>query len=250
MTLEEVAHGYIAVANENMARPMREISIARGHDIKEHVLACFGGAGGQHACALARALGIRKIHIHRFAGILSAYGLGLADVVVEKQEPASGILAETSLPGLITRLDDLTERANTELRRQGNFQQVEIRRYLNLRYQGTDTAMMVLESPGTIFKSEFIKTHKREFGFEISGRDIRVDDIRVRVTGRSEGVEENQGCGKIGSDRAGFPNAMLFFRGMEKHPGIFTKNPGDRRKNSRSRYYDRPNLDFAGGTRL
>ncbi len=190
MTLEEVAHGYIAVANENMARPIREISIARGHDIKEHVLACFGGAGGQHACALARALGIRKIYIHRFAGILSAYGLGLADVVVEKQEPASRILAEPSLPGLLARLDDLTERTKADLSRQGNFQQVEIRRYLNLRYRGTDTAMMILESPGTDFKTEFIRSHKREFGFEVSGRDIRVDDFRVRVTGKSQGIKK------------------------------------------------------------
>ena len=190
MTLEEVAYGFIAVANENMARPIREISIARGHDVKEHVLACFGGAGGQHACALARLLGIRKITIHRFAGVLSAYGLGLADVVVEKQEPASEILGEQTLSGLLARLDDLSERAKSELNRQGDFQQVEIRRYLNLRYQGTDTAIMVLESPKTDFKTEFCRIHLREFGFEISGRDIRVDDLRVRATGKSQGLKK------------------------------------------------------------
>jgi 5-oxoprolinase (ATP-hydrolysing) len=190
MTLEEVAEGFITLANENMARPIREVSITRGHDIKEHVLACFGGAGGQHACALARSLGIRKITIHRFAGILSAYGLGLADVVVEKQEPASAILEEPSLPGLLARLDNLSERAKEDLNRQGNFQQVEIRRYLNLRYQGTDMSMMVLENPATDFKMEFIKAHKREFGFEISGRDIRVDDLRVRLAGKSQGLKK------------------------------------------------------------
>ncbi len=190
MALEEVAEGFLAVANENMARPIREISIARGHDIKEHVLACFGGAGGQHACALARSLGIRKVFIHRFAGILSAYGLGLADVVVEKQEPASETLGEQSLSGLLARLDDLSERATEELNRQGDFQQVEIRRYLNLRYQGTDTAMMILEGPGTDFKAEFLKAHKREFGFEIAGRDIHIDGLRVRVTGKSQGLKK------------------------------------------------------------
>ena len=84
-TCEEVALGFLKVANEVMIRPIREISVMRGFDIKEHVLACFGGAAAQHACALARELGIGTIFIHRFAGILSAYGMGLADIVSERQ---------------------------------------------------------------------------------------------------------------------------------------------------------------------
>ena len=92
MSLEEVALGFLRVANEVMVRPIREISVMRGYDIKEHVLACFGGAGGQHACEIARELGISKVHIHRFAGILSAYGMGLANIVVEKQEPSAVVL--------------------------------------------------------------------------------------------------------------------------------------------------------------
>jgi 5-oxoprolinase (ATP-hydrolysing) len=190
MSLEEVAHGFICVANENMARPIREISVARGHDIKEHVLSCFGGAGGQHACALARALGISKIFIHRFAGILSAYGLGLADVVVEKQEPAAEVLDPASLPDLLKRLDALEKQAVENLNRQGNFQKVEIKRYLNLRYQGTDTSLMILEFPGCDLKKEFVHAHKREFGFEISGRDIQVDDLRVRAVGKAPGIKK------------------------------------------------------------
>ena len=96
MSVEEVALGFLRVANEVMVRPIREISVMRGFDIKEHALACFGGAGGQHACAIARELGISKIFIHRFAGILSAYGMGLADIVVEIQEPSVLVLAESS----------------------------------------------------------------------------------------------------------------------------------------------------------
>ncbi len=220
MTLEEVAEGFIVVANENMARPIREISIARGHDIKEHVLACFGGAGGQHASALARSLGIRKINIHRFAGILSAYGLGLADVVVEKQEPASEVLQESSLPGLLERLDDLSKRAQEELNRQGNFLQVEIRRYLNLRYEGTDTTMMVLESPRTDFKTEFLKAHKREFGFEILGRDIRVDDIRVRLAGKSQGLKKIR-VSKKTAPTAPASHARCYFSGRWEITPVF-----------------------------
>ncbi|GJL80061.1 MAG: 5-oxoprolinase [Nitrospinaceae bacterium] len=190
LSLEEAAFGFLEVANENMARPIREISVARGHDIKEHVLACFGGAGGQHACALARALGVRKIYIHRFAGILSAYGLGLADVVVARQEPASEMLSAASLPGLLEKLDALQERALADLNRQGNFRTVEIKRYLSMRTRGTDTAMMIEESLEGDFKKDFIEAHKREFGFEASDRGIQVDDLRVRAVGKAQGIKK------------------------------------------------------------
>jgi 5-oxoprolinase (ATP-hydrolysing) len=89
MTPEQVAFGFIEVANESMCRPIRARTQARGYSLRDHVLACFGGAGGQHACALARSLGIERIVVHRFSGILSAYGLHLADVVKEVQQPAA-----------------------------------------------------------------------------------------------------------------------------------------------------------------
>ena len=150
MSLEEVALGFLRVANEVMVRPIREISVMRGFDIKEHALACFGGAGGQHACAIARDLGISKIFIHRFSGILSAYGMGLADIVVEKQEPSALVLPENkednSLNYLLKNLNKLAAEAKTELLTQGyKSEQIEIKRYLNLRYQGTDTALMIPE---------------------------------------------------------------------------------------------------------
>ena len=159
MSVEEVALGFLRVANEVMVRPIREISVMRGFDIKEHALACFGGAGGQHACAIARELGISKIFIHRFAGILSAYGMGLADIVVEIQEPSVLVLAESSqdksLKILLKKLDKLAENARTDLVEQGyKPEQIEIKRYLNLRYQGTDTALMVPEPNSILHNTE------------------------------------------------------------------------------------------------
>ncbi len=189
MTLEEVALGFVAVANETMARPIREISVLRGHDVKEHVLACFGGAGGQHACAIARALGIGRIFIHRFAGVLSAFGLGLADVVVDRQEPANAALNPKSLPPLLKRLDALAERAVCELKTQGEFP-VEVQRYLNLRYEGTDTALMIPQPEDNDFAAAFVATHRREFGFALAGRAIDVDDLRVRAVGKAPGVQK------------------------------------------------------------
>tara|TARA_B100001105_G_scaffold42254_1_gene30817 strand:- start:472 stop:2193 length:1722 start_codon:yes stop_codon:yes gene_type:complete len=203
MSLEEVALGFLRVANEVMVRPIREISVMRGFDIKEHALACFGGAGGQHACAIARDLGISKIFIHRFSGILSAYGMGLADIVVEKQEPSALVLPENkednSLNYLLKNLNKLAAEAKTELLAQGyKSEQIEIKRYLNLRYQGTDTALMIPEPDSTSkydtgitncelgisesspelqknaekfpdYVSAFRETYLREFGFDLTG---------------------------------------------------------------------------------
>ncbi|CAN0130118.1 unnamed protein product, partial [Discosporangium mesarthrocarpum] len=90
-TADEVAYGFIRVANEAMCRPIRNLTTMKGHDAANHAMACFGGAGPQHCCAMARALGIRRILVGRFSGILSAYGLSLADVVCERQEACATV---------------------------------------------------------------------------------------------------------------------------------------------------------------
>lgn len=111
--------------------------------MSKHVLACFGGAGGQHACAIAAALGVRTIFVHRYSGILSAVGIGLAEVVKEAQEPCAAALSAASLPDLHQRLDRLQAGTEAALAAQG-FRpgQVSSQRYLNLRYDGTDVPIM------------------------------------------------------------------------------------------------------------
>jgi len=150
-TVDEVAYGFIRVANEAMARPIRNLTTMKGFDVTKHALATFGGAGPQHCCAIAKSLGMRRIYVHRYAGILSAYGLSLADIVVEKQEPFSG--ADIALAGTITvaldRLHALEHAARADLKAQGfTDAQISCTRYLNLRYHGTDTAMMTALPPG------------------------------------------------------------------------------------------------------
>ncbi|MGV7220081.1 MAG: hydantoinase B/oxoprolinase family protein [Nitrospinales bacterium] len=191
MTIEDVAYGFVSVANEVMSRPIREITVARGHDIRKHKLACFGGAGGQHACSIARALGISKIFIHRFAGILSAYGLGLADVVEEIQEPASGVLDKKSYDQFSKRLNGLAKRTCEVLAQQGvKVEDINVKRYMNLRYEGTDTNRMISEPADKNFIREFEYVYKREFGFQLSDRDIVVDDLRIRAIGKTEPLKE------------------------------------------------------------
>lgn len=185
LTVEETALGFLEVANEVMVRPIREVSVMRGFDIKNHILATFGGAGAQHACAIARSLGISTIFIHRFAGILSAYGIGLADTVIEKQQPAAQELTEEALSGVMNTLLSLQLEAEQELSSQRIVQEaIQSTRYLNLRYQGTDTPIMVEEPVDGNFIQAFKAAYLREFGFELSGRAIVIDDLRVRATGK------------------------------------------------------------------
>nr|MBC8282471.1 hydantoinase B/oxoprolinase family protein [Nitrospinota bacterium] len=181
---EEIALGFIEVANENMVRPIHEISTAKGFDIRDHVLACFGGAGGQHACAIAKSLGIKQVFVHRFAGILSAYGMGLANITLEKQEAVS-VEIEGEIPdSLIRKLDELAESACEELRQKGEME-ISVQKFLNMRLQGSDTTLMVRQRPEENSVEEFKRNHQREFGFNPSGRKIQVQDIRVRAEGKS-----------------------------------------------------------------
>ena len=144
LSVEEVALGFVRVANEVMVRPIREISVMRGYDIKAHILAAFGGAGPQHACAIARILGIGKLFIHRFSGILSAYGIGMADVVVDRQTPSSAVYGPDALKTVAIQMEQLRRQACESLAHQGFAPEaMETTAFLNLRYQGTDTAIMI-----------------------------------------------------------------------------------------------------------
>ncbi|KAL2786316.1 Hydantoinase B/oxoprolinase-domain-containing protein [Aspergillus keveii] len=187
---EEVALGFLKVADESMARPIRNLTEARGFETGTHHLACFGGAGGQHACPVASSLGISRIIIHKFSSVLSAYGLALAEVVKESQEPLSTQYT-TSKEELNKRLGEMTEAATKDMAEQGfSADQVRHERYLNLRYDGSDTSLMILEpEDDSDFLEQFETRHRREFGFN-SDRPVLVDDIRVRTIAASKVRDE------------------------------------------------------------
>ncbi|QRW22771.1 5-oxoprolinase [Rhizoctonia solani] len=187
-TLDEVIYGFIKVANETMCRPIRAITEARGYSTGSHILASFGGAGGQHACDIARLLGIHRILIHRHSSILSAYGLALADRAYERQEPSSENWSEESKPRLLARLDALTEEVKSSLEKQGfKGDRVRVERLLNMRFDGTDTSLMVLEPEDGShdFEGTFKRAYKQEFGFLLETKNIIIDDIKVRGIGKT-----------------------------------------------------------------
>ena len=205
MTPDEVAYGFVKIANETMTRPIRSLTEAKGHDTSQHRLATFGGAGGQHAVAIAESLGIRQILVHRYSSVLSAYGMALADVVDESQVPDSKIWSDEgdAKSELQQKMKTLKERSRKNLRGQG-FEDASIvfEEYLNMRYRGTESALMVVKpdkedvakdfnGDDWAFGKAFVKQHEQEFGFTLPNRDIIVDDVRVRGIGKSfEGLEK------------------------------------------------------------
>jgi 5-oxoprolinase (ATP-hydrolysing) len=188
-TVEELALGFLEVANETMCRPIRSLTEAKGHRTSDHDLAVFGGAGGQAACAIAANLGINRILIHRYSSILSAYGMALADVVRDVQEPCSALL-DTSLEVLDDRLASLEKNASEQLANDGFAgQTIAFEHFLNLRYEGSDTTFMVARPDQGTWNDAFIAEHKRQFSFTMPGRAIVVENVRVRATARSPSVE-------------------------------------------------------------
>ncbi|KAJ3398212.1 hypothetical protein HDV05_002657, partial [Chytridiales sp. JEL 0842] len=188
MTIDEIAYGFIKVANEAMCRPIRALTQAKGHDTSKHTLASFGGAGGQHACAIARSLGIKKVLIHKYSSVLSAYGLSLADVVHEVQEPMQDSFDLENLDDVKTRFESMETACKAHLAAQGFPEShVVIEQYLNLRYQGTDTSMMTLRplDGSWNFAKEFVANHRQEFGFTLPDRPMIIDDVRVRAIGKA-----------------------------------------------------------------
>lgn len=191
LELDEIIYGFIKVANETMCRPIRALTEARGYSTGSHILASFGGAGGQHACEIASILGIKTVLIHRYSSILSAYGLALADRAYELQEPSSTFYSDSTRSSLLARLDKLTNAVQEELARQGfEVDRIRVERMLNMRFDGTDTALMVLPSPGDgdgdeDFEAAFKKIYKAEFGFLLETKNIVVDDIKVRGIGKT-----------------------------------------------------------------
>ncbi|CAI0472680.1 unnamed protein product [Linum tenue] len=233
MSVEEIALGFINVANETMCRPIRQLTEMKGHETRNHALACFGGAGPQHACAIARSLGMTEVLIHRFCGILSAYGMGLADVVEEAQEPYSAVYGPESILEASHRESVLLNQVKQTLQEQG-FREGNIttETYLNLRYEGTDTAIMVkgsVNEDGSVsdYDVEFVKMFQQEYGFKLQNRNILICDVRVRGIGvtnilKPQVLEPATGTPKSESN----PYQLYFGEGWHQVPLFRLENLG------------------------
>lgn len=180
----EVALGFLEVANFQMAKPIRELTDIKGNDVTKHSLASFGGAGGQHAVGIAKILKIKKVIIHKYSAILSAYGIALSDIVNEQQEPVAEKYSEVSKAQLLKRIETLIDKAVGELVKQGiDNSSLCINVFFNMGYKGSDTRLMIERPEDDDFLQHFYELHQKEFAFNDIKRDVLVTDIRVRVSG-------------------------------------------------------------------
>ena len=188
-TPEAVAEGFLRIAVENMANAIKRISIERGHDVTDYALNCFGGAGGQHACAVADALGIETVLIHPFAGVLSAYGMGLADIRVLRETAVEAPLAGIAeAEAAFERLEAL---ARDEMAAQGvPPERIEAFRRLHVRYDGTDSPLTVPFGPEAAVQAAFEDQHRQRFGFVSETKGLVIEAAALELVGRTDRAGE------------------------------------------------------------
>ncbi len=187
----EVAEGFLRVAVANMANAIKQVSVQKGHDATRFALQCFGGAGGQHACLVADELGMETVLIHPYAGVLSAYGMGLADQTVLREQAAERPFTPEALPALHALADELAEAARAELLEQGAAPgRIDTRRNVHLRYAGTEAALPVplTDLPGTL--AAFTAAHRARFGFATPDRAVVAETVAVEATAPGETMDE------------------------------------------------------------
>ncbi len=182
-TVESLAEGYMRIAIDHMAAAIKRISIQRGYDVGEYVLNCFGGAGAQHACQVADALAIPRVFIHRRSGVLSAYGIGMAEVLTIRQQTLEQALSELSAAALASALAPLQQQAEQELVAQGYTPaQMQAQVQVALRYQGSDTALWVAQQSNEQMQRDFEAQHQRLFGFIQPDVDLVVATLQVQMS--------------------------------------------------------------------
>ena len=192
---EDVAHGFIQIAVQQMANAIKKISVARGYDVTRYTLQCFGGAGGQHACLVADALGMSQVLVHPLAGVLSAYGMGLADQNVMREESVERRLDAAAMPFMAERLQALGESTRQALLAQmggdaGSAHRIELRQRVHLRYEGTDSALVVPWGDQAKLVAGFEAAYRQRFAFLMQGKALVVEAVSVEAVLPGDAPEE------------------------------------------------------------
>ena len=179
---EAVAEGFINIAVQQMANAIKKISVARGYDVTRYTLQCFGGAGGQHACLVADALGMTRVFVHPLAGVLSAYGMGLADQSVIREQAVEVKLSAPAIPEIEGKLLALAAAAQAELQRQQvSTGTVSLFKRVHVRYEGSDSALVVPFGSLAEIKSSFEAAYRQRFSFLMQGKGLVAEAVSVEA---------------------------------------------------------------------
>jgi 5-oxoprolinase (ATP-hydrolysing) len=225
-TPEEAAQGFVTIAVENMANAIKKISVQRGYDVTEYLLNCFGGAGGQHACLVADALGMQAVLIHPFSGLLSAYGIGLSSVYASRQQALLKPLEETSLPMVAALIADLSADVLAELASHGvTANSAILRPVLMVRYDGTDTALPVDFSLRSIAaaRAGFEAAHKAQFGFVYDDKPIVIESVDLQGSDGSDAVGDEPDLPVERTEPAPAERRRMFTDGAWRDAALFRR---------------------------
>lgn len=233
---EEVAEGFIRIAVGNMANAIKQISVQRGHDVTDYALTSFGGAGGQHACLVADALGMKTVFIHSLSGVLSAYGMGLADQTAMREQAVEQRLQDAGADPLAERLAALGDAARGELLAQGVASgRIELVPRVHLRYEGTDSAIVVPFADTAAMGAAFEAAYKRRYAFLMPSRALVVEAVSVEAIGRADAPGENVAASVSDPVHGAAPpqageTVRMYSGGAWRDTGVFLRDairPGD-----------------------
>jgi 5-oxoprolinase (ATP-hydrolysing) len=230
---EEVAEGFVNIAVGNMAEAIKRISVQRGHDVTEYTLATFGGAGGQHACLVADALGMTRVFIHPLAGVLSAYGMGLADITAMREHAVEAKLETSQLAAIGEQLARLGEDARAEVLAQGvPPDRVSVVERVHLRYEGTDSALVVHHGALAEMVERFEAAYRKRYSFLMPNRALIVEAVSVEAIGASDAPQENAPAAVTRAEPPQRARTVAMFTGGRSHDTPVyvreTLQPGDR----------------------
>ncbi len=193
-TPEEIADGFIKIAVANMANAIKTISVQRGYDVSDYVLNSFGGAGGQHACLVADALGMKNVLLHPHSGVLSAYGMGLASLRATRVQAVLALFDDAGLKTLAEICEPLEAEARGELARQG-IEDTDVTTHAHLRYEGTDSSLPIPAGSLDDMRKFFEAAHQQRFGFISPKKNIEIEAVEVEAIGGGALVEEREAGG-------------------------------------------------------
>ncbi|MEJ0095675.1 MAG: hydantoinase B/oxoprolinase family protein [Methylocella sp.] len=228
----DIAEGFLRIAVANMANAIKHISVQKGHDVTRFALQCFGGAGGQHACLVADELSMDTVFIHPYAGVLSAYGMGLADQTIMREQAVELPFTAEALAQLAQCADALTQSATEALVAQGaTSASIETGRKLHLRYAGTEAALAVPFAPHEEVVRAFSEAHRKRFGFTTPGRPLIVETVSIEATCRGEPVREMNLAHRAGEPLVPIGHAQIWSDGCAHQAPVYDRadlRAGDR----------------------
>jgi len=231
---EDIADGFIRIAVENMANAIKKISVQRGYDVTRYALNCFGGAGGQHACLVADALGMTSVLIHPFSSLLSAYGMGLADIRATRQQAIEEPVGGKALKTLNRLSKALGKAVKDEVASQGvSAKAIKVIARAHIRYAGTDTALVVTAGSLAAMTRAFEKAHKAQFGFIDRDKELVLEAVSVEAIGGGAKFRER----KLKTTRGKLPSparrTRFFSQGAWHRAAVYTRDqlkPGQKVK--------------------